>query len=230
VIDGISFYESLTGNILVENLRPSWLIFSQGFKKTPARMLSKRLFGMVISFCGIVVTLPLSLLAALCIKLDSPGPIFYPQVRCGEKGKLFTLYKFRSMNANAEKETGAVWAQENDPRITKVGRIIRTLRIDEIPQMWNVLRGDMSFVGPRPERPEFVGELKELIPFYEERMHVKPGITGWAQVCREYGASIEDALEKLQYDLYYIKNMNFLFDLRIIFETVKIILLGRGAR
>jgi lipopolysaccharide/colanic/teichoic acid biosynthesis glycosyltransferase len=134
------------------------------------------------------------------------------------------------MTADAEKETGAVWAQENDPRITKVGRVIRKLRIDEIPQMWNVLRGDMSFVGPRPERPEFVEELKVLLPFYQERMNIKPGITGYAQVCREYGASIEDALEKLQYDLYYIKNMNLLFDLRIVFETVKIIVLGRGAR
>ena len=193
-------------------------------------MFTKRVLGMIISLCGIIATLPISLFAALCIKLESHGPIFYSQVRCGEKGKLFTLYKFRSMTADAEKETGAVWAEDNDPRITKVGRIIRKLRIDEIPQMWNVLRGDMSFVGPRPERPEFVGELKELIPFYEERMHVKPGITGWAQVCREYGASIEDALEKLQYDLYYIKNMNFLFDLKIMIATAKIILLKRGAR
>ena len=230
VVDGISFYESLTGNILVENLRPSWLIFSEGFKKSAVKMLTKRVFGMVISLCGIFATLPLSLFTALCIKLDSRGPIFYSQVRCGEKGKLFTLYKFRSMIAEAEKESGAVWAEEDDPRITKVGRIIRKLRIDEIPQMWNVLRGDMSFVGPRPERPEFVDELKGLLPFYEERMNIKPGITGWAQVCREYGASMEDALEKLKYDLYYIKNMNFFFDLRIMFETVKIIVLGRGAR
>jgi sugar transferase (PEP-CTERM system associated) len=230
VVDGVSFYESLTGNILVEDLKPSWLIFSEGFKKPPVRMFSKRIFGIIISFCGIIATLPISLLAVLCIKLESRGPVFYAQVRCGEKGKPFNLYKFRSMTANAEKETGAVWAQENDPRITKVGRIIRKLRIDEIPQMWNVLRGDMSFVGPRPERPEFVDELKEQLPFYEERMNVKPGITGWAQVRREYGSSIEDALDKLRYDLYYIKNMNFFFDLKIMFETVKIILLGRGAR
>jgi sugar transferase (PEP-CTERM system associated) len=230
VRDGTSFYEELTGKILIEKLRPSWLIFSTGFEKSIITRASKRLVGIILSLVGLIVSLPLSLLTALCIKLDSPGPIFYSQLRCGEAGKPFTLYKFRTMACDAESGCGAVWATDDDPRITRVGKIIRKLRIDEIPQMWNVLKGDMSFVGPRPERPEFVDELKELIPYYEERHNVKPGVTGWAQISYPYGASIDDAKEKLKYDLFYIKNMNFLFDLMIIFRTIKIVLLGRGAR
>lgn len=230
VLDGVSFYEGLAGKILVEALRPSWLIFSEGFKKSRLSRTTKRLTGIIVSLLGMIVTLPLSLVTALWIKLGSPGPIFYSQTRCGEGGKPFNLYKFRSMNCDAEEESGVAWAEEDDPRITKPGRIIRKLRIDEIPQMWNVLKGDMSFVGPRPERPEFIDELKKIIPFYEQRMGVKPGITGWAQVCYPYTASIEDGGEKLQYDLFYVKNMNLLFDLAIMFQTIKIILWGRGAR
>lgn len=230
VADGISFYEQLAGKILVEKLRPSWLVFSEGFKKSRTTRLTKRLFGVLLSVLGLLITLPLTLLAAICIKLDSPGPILYSQERCGRDGKPFRLYKFRSMTCDAEKDCGAVWAKEDDPRVTRVGKILRKLRIDELPQMWNVLKGDMSFVGPRPERPEFVRKLSEIIPFYAERHNVKPGITGWAQICYPYGATIEDATEKLKYDLFYIKNMNLFFDLAIVFQTIKIVLLGRGAR
>jgi len=230
VLDGISFYEELAGKILIERLRPSWLIFSDGFKKSYLTKFTKRLTGGLISLVGLTVALPVSLLTAVLIKLDSPGPIFYSQTRCGEGDKLFVLHKFRTMTCDAEKGCGPVWATEDDPRITRVGRIIRKLRIDEIPQMWNVLKGDMSFVGPRPERPEFVEQLKKEIPFYGERHNVKPGITGWAQICHPYGACVEDAKEKLKYDLFYIKNMNAFFDLAIIFQTLKIVLLGRGAR
>ena len=230
VLDGIGFYEGLAGKILVESLRPSWLIFSQGFKKSRMTRATKRLTGIVLSVLGIIVTFPLSLLSALWIKLDSPGPIFYSQIRSGEGGKPFRLFKFRSMSCDAESDSGAIWAEEDDPRITKAGRIMRKLRIDEIPQMWNVLKGDMSFVGPRPERPEFVSKLEKIIPFYVQRMNVKPGITGWAQVSYPYTASVRDAGEKLKYDLFYIKNMNFVFDLTIMLQTIKIILWGRGAR
>jgi sugar transferase (PEP-CTERM system associated) len=230
VLDGISFYEELAAKILVERLKPSWLIFSEGFKKSRSSRVTKRLVGIIMSVVGLSFTLPLCLITALCIKLESRGPVFYSQTRCGEGDKPFRLYKFRSMICEAEKECGAVWAEDDDPRITRVGKYIRKLRIDELPQMWNVLKGDMSFVGPRPERPEFVRNLKELIPFYGERHNVKPGITGWAQICYPYGASVEDAREKLEYDLFYVKNMNVLFDLAIVFQTIKIVLLGRGSR
>jgi sugar transferase (PEP-CTERM system associated) len=230
VADGISFYEQLTGKILVEKLRPSWLVFSEGFKKSRTTRLTKRLFGVVLSVLGLLITLPLLLLAAVSIKLDSRGPILYSQERCGRDGKPFRLYKFRSMRCDAEKDCGAIWAQQNDPRVTRVGKILRKLRIDELPQMWNVLKGDMSFVGPRPERPEFVRELSEIIPFYTERHNVKPGITGWAQICYPYGATMEDARKKLEYDLFYIKNMNLFFDLAVIFQTIKIVLLRKGSR
>jgi exopolysaccharide biosynthesis polyprenyl glycosylphosphotransferase len=190
----------------------------------------KRGVGIILSVIGLIATLPLSLLTAFLIKLDSKGPVLYSQMRCGEGEKPFRLYKFRSMIAEAESEHGAVWAEADDPRITRVGRFIRKLRIDEIPQLWNVLKGDMSFVGPRPERPEFVNQLKATIPYYEQRMNVKPGLTGWAQVCHHYGSSVEDAREKLQYELFYIKNMNMFFDLTIMLHTIKIVVLGRGAR
>jgi lipopolysaccharide/colanic/teichoic acid biosynthesis glycosyltransferase len=170
------------------------------------------------------------LLVAIIIKLESRGPIFYRQERVGQSEKTFTLYKFRSMAEGAEASVGPVWAAKNDPRVTRVGRIIRKLRIDEIPQMYNVLKGEMSFVGPRPERPFFVAHLKSKIPYYYLRHSVKPGITGWAQISYPYGDSEEGAIEKLQYDLYYIKNMSPLFDLQIIFESLKVILLGTGAR
>jgi exopolysaccharide biosynthesis polyprenyl glycosylphosphotransferase len=173
---------------------------------------------------------PLMLLIAIAIKLDSRGPVLFAQERVGENEETFTLYKFRSMECDAERETGPVWACENDPRITRVGKIIRKLRMDELPQLWNVFQGDLSFVGPRPERPFFVEKLKNIVPYYKERFTVKPGVTGWAQVKYRYGASVEATLEKLKYDLYYIKNMSFIMDLIIIFHTFKIVLLGRGSR
>lgn len=230
VEEGISFYERLTGKLLVDNLYPSWLIFSPGFKKSEIRKAMKRLTGVAISAIGLLLSSPLAVITAIAIKLDSPGPVIFKQERVGENGRNFNLLKLRSMIQNAEENGEAVWATENDPRITKVGRIIRKLRIDEIPQMLNVLRGDMNFVGPRPERPQFVEELEKQIPYYSQRHSVKPGITGWAQIMYPYGSSVEDAREKLHYDLYYIKNMRIFFDLMILFNTIKTILFGRGAR
>lgn len=186
--------------------------------------------GILVSSAILILTLPLMILLGILIKLDSPGPIFFRQERVGEAGRPFMLVKFRSMRQDAEAASGPVWAMEDDPRVTRVGRIIRKLRLDELPQILNVLKGEMSFVGPRPERPYFVEQLSEQIPFYSLRFAVKPGVTGWAQVRYPYGASIEDAREKLRYELYYIKNMSILFDLWIIFQTVKIVLFGRGAR
>jgi sugar transferase (PEP-CTERM system associated) len=230
IIDGESFYERIAGKLLVEKINPSWLIFSDGFVKSPVSRFVKRVVGLVMSTVMLILAFPVLILVALAIKLSSPGPAFFSQERVGEFGKPFTLYKFRSMIADAEKESGPVWATEDDPRITKIGKIIRKLRIDELPQLWNVFKGDMSFVGPRPERQHFVDQLKEKIPYYNERFSVKPGVTGWAQVMYTYGASEEDALEKLKYDLYYIKNMSLVMDLVVIFHTVKIVLLGRGSR
>lgn len=227
--EGIEFYEHLTGRLQVESLRPSFLIFSDGFKKTRLKMWVKRVSGFAISLFGLTLLSPLVFVVSILIKMDSQGPVFYRQKRVGENGKVFRLIKFRSMVEKAE-ANGPVWAGENDSRATRVGKWIRRLRIDEIPQMFNVLRGDMSFVGPRPERPFFVEKLKEEIPYYDQRFSVKPGITGWAQIKYPYGASKEDALEKLKYDLYYIKNMSLLFDLLIIFETVKVVLFRKGAR
>lgn len=230
IIDGESFYERVSGKLLVEKINPSWLIFSDGFVKSRFVRISKRVIDLVASAVLLVLSLPVILMTALAIKLDSRGPVLFSQERVGEFGKVFTLYKFRSMRSDAEQETGPVWATEDDPRITRVGRVIRKLRIDEIPQLWNVFKGNMSFVGPRPERPYFVEQLNKKIPYYNERFSVKPGVTGWAQVKYPYGATEEDALEKLKYELYYIKNMSPLMDLIVIFHTVKIVLLGRGAR
>jgi len=230
IIDGESFYERITGKLLVERINPSWIIFSDGFVKSKISRATKRLVGLFLSTLMLVVLSPLMLLVAVAIKLDSPGPIFFSQERVGEYGKIYTIYKFRSMRHDAEKECGPVWATEEDPRVTIVGRIIRKLRIDELPQLWNVFKGDMSFVGPRPERSVFVSKLKKTVPYYNERFTVKPGVTGWAQVKYGYGASEQDALEKLKYDLYYIKNMSLVMDLMVIFHTAKIVLLGRGAR
>lgn len=230
VIDGESFYERITGKLLVERINPSWLIFSDGFRKSRLVKLNKRIVDLVASAVLLVIFSPIILVTALAIKLDAPGFILFSQKRVGEFGKIFRIYKFRSMQTGAEKDTGPVWAVKNDPRVTRVGKVIRKARFDEIPQLWNVFKGDMSFVGPRPERPYFVEQLKEKIPYYSERFSVKPGVTGWAQLKYPYGASEEDALEKLKYELYYIKNMSLLMDLVIIFHTVKIVLLGRGAR
>jgi len=229
VDDGVAFTEQLAGKLSVENLHPSFLIFSDGFKRSAILKQVKRGFDILASAVALTLLFPLNLLVALAIKLDSAGPILYRQERVGEDGKIFNLLKFRSMCVDAE-ENGPVWAKVNDQRITRVGRLIRKLRLDEIPQMLNVLKGEMSFVGPRPERPFFVDILKNEIPFYSERHVIKPGITGWAQIWYRYGASKEDALQKLKYDLYYIKHMSMVLDLTIIFDTVKIVLLGKGAR
>ena len=230
IIDGESFYERISGKLLVEKINPSWLIFSDGFTKSKISMFSKRLVGLIISTLLLIILIPFLLLVAVAIKLDSRGPVLFSQERVGQDEEIFTLYKFRSMRANAEKETGPVWAEEDDPRITRVGGIIRKLRIDELPQLWNIFKGEMSFVGPRPERSFFVEKLKKTIRYYSERASVKPGVTGWAQVKYPYGSSEKDALEKLKYDLYYIKNMSIVIDLMVFFHTIKIMLLGRGAR
>lgn len=227
--EGITFYESITGKILVENVNPAWLIFSEGFQKSRIRYLVKRVLDIVLSVVGLTVSLPVTIPIAILIKLESPGPVFYLQERVGEKGRVFNVIKFRSMRQDAEKD-GAVWARQNDSRVTRVGGFIRKVRIDEIPQMWNVLKGEMSFVGPRPERPMFVERLTESIPYYSLRHSVKPGITGWAQVCYPYGASEEDALRKLEYDLYYIKNLSIFIDLLVIFRTIKTVLFQKGSR
>jgi sugar transferase (PEP-CTERM system associated) len=235
-LDGVAFdhlpsvYEQYTGKIAVDNLRPSWLIFSEGFKKSRIQMTLKRLLDVAGASIGLVLAAPVMCLAALAIKLTSSGPVLYHQARVGLRGRVFTVHKFRSMHVDAEKQTGAVWATANDNRVTAVGRFLRRARLDELPQLWNVLRGDMSIVGPRPERPEFVADLSRGIPFYGQRHVVRPGLTGWAQVCYTYAASVEDALEKLQYDLFYIKNMSFGFDIFVVAKTVKTVLLGRGAQ
>jgi len=227
-----SIYEEYTGKIALENLRPSWLVFSTGFRKGPSVMIVKRAFDIIASVCGLILASPLMLLSALLVKLDSPrDPVLYHQERVGLNGTLFTLHKFRTMRIDAEAGTGPVWsAGDEDPRITAVGRFMRKTRLDEIPQLWNVLRGSMSLIGPRPERPSFVEQLTKEIPFYGQRHVVKPGVTGWAQVRYTYGASVEDALEKMQYDLYYVKHMSLMFDILIALETIKIVLLRRGGQ
>jgi sugar transferase (PEP-CTERM system associated) len=230
IIDAPSFYEELTGKLLIENMTPSSLIFCQGFKLNSSMKRFKRTFDLFFSIIGFILALPFVPLIALMIKIDSPGPVFLKQVRVGEREKQFILYKFRTMFQDAENGTGAVWAQKNDHRVTRVGRFLRKTRLDEIPQLYNVLRGDMSFIGPRPERPEFIEKLKEIIPYYSERHFVKPGITGWAQVKYPYGASVEDAIEKLRYDLYYMKHLSLFFDLLILLETIKVVMFGRGGR
>ncbi len=230
VEDHLTFLEKLSGKLMVENLNPSHLIFSDGFRKPKTMMAARRMIEIVLSLAGLIILLPLMLFVSMLIKLDSRGPVLYTQERVGENGEVFNIHKFRSMKDDAENGTGPVWADENDPRITRVGRYIRRFRIDEIPQLWNVLKGEMSFIGPRPERPCFVEELTKTIPYYGQRHSVKPGITGWAQVKYRYGSSEEDALEKLKYEIYYIKNLSPLLDLFILSETIKIVLAGRGAR
>ncbi len=229
VHDAASFYEAVTGKILLEDLRPSWFVFSDGFRPSRLTRLVKRIGDFVLAATGLVVAGPLMLLIALLIRLDSRGPVLFKQERIGEDDRVFVLYKFRSMRVDAEAETGPVWAEADDPRVTRVGRWLRKIRLDELPQLWNVLKGDMSFVGPRPERPHFVDQLKLRIPYYSQRHAVKPGVTGWAQVRYPYGNTVTDAVEKLQYDLYYIKNMSLALDLTVVLETVKVVLLGRGA-
>lgn len=229
IVKGDHFFEELTGKVMVEKINPESIIFSEGFKKNRLITLLKRLVDITASTVGLIISFPCICLCIIAIKFDSPGPVFYFQERVGAKGKTYKLIKFRSMTVNAEKD-GPVWAGKDDNRVTKVGSLIRKIRVDEIPQMWNVLKGEMSFVGPRPERPIFVDQLEKIIPYYSLRSNVKPGITGWAQICYPYGASAEDALRKLEYDLYYIKNMSLRMDLWIIFQTIKIVLFQKGAR
>jgi sugar transferase (PEP-CTERM system associated) len=230
VEDWPAFYEKVTGKICVEDLRPSWLVFSEGFRRTRLTRLFKRVADVTLGLGFLLGGWPVFLLVAAAIKLDSPGPVFFRQERVGEAGRLFPLLKFRTMVPDAEQATGPVWATQADPRVTRVGRWLRGTRLDELPQILNVLRGEMSFIGPRPERPHFVAQLARTIPYYDQRHTVRPGITGWAQVCYRYGASLEDAREKLQYDLYYVKNMSPFLDLLILIASIQVVLLGRGAR
>jgi sugar transferase (PEP-CTERM system associated) len=230
VEDCHSFYERLVSKIAVGGLAPEWFMRSEGFRRDWVVVFAKRFVDLVAASLGLLLTAPITLITALAIKLDSRGPVLYRQERVGWNEKVFTIYKLRSMAEDAEAKGCPVWAAKEDLRITRVGRVIRKLRIDEIPQMFNVLKGDMSFVGPRPERPQFVQILSTKIPYYELRHSVKPGITGWAQISYQYSDSEHGAMEKLQYDLYYIKHMSIMFDLQIIFETLKVVILGNGAR
>lgn len=230
VLSDVSFCERHLGRIELDHVDPAWFLFADGFTPSPVSSLGKRISDVTISLAILVLTLPLMLLTALLIRLDSSGPVFYRQQRIGLFGQPFTVMKFRSMSVDAEKGGRAVWAQQKDPRVTRVGGFIRSTRIDELPQLFNVLRGEMSFIGPRPERPHFVSQLMQVIPFYRERSYVKPGITGWAQVNFPYGASVEDARQKLSYDLYYVKNQSLFLDLTILVSTVRVILFQEGAR
>jgi sugar transferase (PEP-CTERM system associated) len=227
-----TLYEELTGKVPVNHVRNSWFVYNslRGIRRTVYVTRLKRLLDVLLSFGGLVLSAPLTVVTALAILVESGSPILYRQKRVGQNEKELWLLKFRSMLVNAEDGTGAVWAAPGDNRVTNVGRVIRLLRIDEIPQMWNVLKGEMSFIGPRPERPEFVKELEGKIPYYSLRHMIKPGITGWAQVNYPYGASEEDALEKLQYDLYYLKNMSALLDLHILLRTIRVVLFRQGSR
>ena len=222
-------YEEYIGKIAIENLRPSWLIFSSGFKKTKWLLAAKRSLDSLAAFVGLVILAPVMAIVAVLVRVTSKGPALYHQQRVGRNGRVFTVHKFRSMAQDAEAGTGAVWAKTRDERLTPIGGFLRRARLDEIPQLWNVLVGDMSMVGPRPERPEFVCQLTEQIPFYGVRHSVRPGVTGWAQVRYTYGASVEDSMEKLQYELFYIKHMTLAFDLFILFSTIKTVVLRRGA-
>ena len=228
--DGTEFYEQVTGKIPIESLRLGTLLFSSGFQLSRFLVIYKRLASIVVSMVGLVLSLPLLPFVALAIKLTSPGRLLYHQKRVGRNDTIFYCHKFRTMRADAEADTGPTWAGDDDPRITSVGRFLRATRLDEVPQLWNVLKGDMSLVGPRPERPEFIEGLKQEIPYYHLRHTVRPGITGWAQIRYRYGSSVEDTKEKLRYDLFYIKNISPGLDSLILIQTVKIILLGRGAK
>lgn len=229
VIDGHQMYEEESGRLSIDQLRPSALIFSTGFNRRILTMGLKKVVDMLVAAIGLVLLMPLCMLIGCLIKIDSPGPVFYRQLRVGLRGQPYMIWKFRSMYSDAEK-SGPRWAEKQDPRVSRVGRILRKLRIDELPQLYNVLRGEMSLVGPRPERPVFVDELRKKIPYYDIRHTVRPGVTGWAQTQFRYGSSAEDAHTKLQYDLYYVKNMTLALDLRILTETARVVLLGEGAR
>jgi sugar transferase (PEP-CTERM system associated) len=230
VEDAATAFEAVFRRVATEELRPSQLIFTQELGPSPGTVKLQAAYSWTLALVGLILTFPLMILVALLIKLTSRGPVLYRQQRVGRNGCLFTLYKFRSMRADAEIDTGAVWASPDDPRITPLGRWLRRLRLDELPQFINILRGDMCLVGPRPERPEFVSVLSRKIPFYRQRLCIKPGITGWAQINHKYGDSIEDTIVKLEYDLYYIKNLSLRLDAYIMFQTIKVIVLSRGAQ
>jgi len=230
VEEAAALYESCFGRVSTRDLRPSQLVFSSELGPSRSSVAVQHIYSFLAALVGAILTLPLMLLAALLVWATSKGPVLYKQTRVGLNGKYFSVLKFRSMFLDAEAATGAVWASRNDPRITMVGKYLRKFRIDELPQFWNVLRGDMSFVGPRPERPEFVQALSEKIPFYRQRHCVKPGLTGWAQINHKYGDTIEDTITKLEYDLYYIKHISFSLDTYIMLNTLKTVILGRGAQ
>lgn len=231
VYDMPSLYQRLTGKLPVDHITDNWFVYNHlhGMDRNIYTKNVKRMVDIALSFTGLIVSLPVMIAVSVAIKLDSRGPVLFRQKRVGIDGKIYEIIKFRSMIKNAE-SNGAIWAREDDPRVTRVGRFTRKTRIDEIPQMWNVLKGDMSFIGPRPERPEFVDPLNNEIPFYHLRHAIRPGITGWAQVNYRYGASKEDAIEKLQYDIYYMKNLSPFLDLHILLRTVRVVLFGMGAR
>jgi sugar transferase (PEP-CTERM system associated) len=228
VTDPVEFIERELLRLEISMLRPGWALFSDGFVYSQARDILKKLFDLTVASLILLLTWPFMLITAIAVKLESDGPILYSQTRVGLNGKEFSIYKFRSMAQDAEKDGKAVWATKNDARVTKVGAFIRNTRLDELPQLYNVFTGDMSFVGPRPERPQFVEELKEQIPFYDARHKVKPGLMGWAQLKYPYGASVDDARNKLKYDLYYVKNHSFFMDVLIVIQTVEVVLLGKG--
>ncbi|HFQ81975.1 MAG TPA: TIGR03013 family PEP-CTERM/XrtA system glycosyltransferase [Desulfobacterales bacterium] len=229
ILAGISFFEKLTGKIMVERVNPDWIIYSSGFSTGRLLNAVKRGIDILLASLGLILSAPIMLASAIIIKLESPGPVFYLQTRVGLRGKNFKVIKFRSMRQDAE-SNGAVWAAANDNRVTRFGGFARQVRIDELPQLWNVLKGEMSFVGPRPERPVFVEILSKKIPYYSLRHNIKPGVTGWAQICYPYGASEEDALRKLEFDLYYLKNISLSLDSWIIFKTIKTVLFRKGGR
>jgi sugar transferase (PEP-CTERM system associated) len=228
--EATSWLEKISGKIEVENLNPSWLVFNDGFHRSSAFIMVRRILSVIISSIGLILTLPILPFIMLAVRLDSKGPVFYTQTRMGKAGRLFKVVKFRTMRHDAEAANGPQWAGDHDPRVTRIGKFLRKTRLDEIPQLWCVLKGDMAFVGPRPERPEFIEWLSKEIPYYGVRHMVRPGVTGWAQVKYKYGSTVEDAREKLQYDLFYIKNASIGLDLLIMFQTVKTVILRRGAQ
>jgi sugar transferase (PEP-CTERM system associated) len=230
VQDGVEVYEAITGKVPIESIRLGWLLFSPGCHASRFHLAYKRTASILVSIFGLLLCLPLLPFIVLAIKLTSPGPALYRQKRVGCEGVVFYCYKFRTMRADAEADTGATWASDDDPRITRIGKFLRMSRLDEIPQLWNVLKGDMSLVGPRPERPEFTEYLNQEIPYYHLRHTIRPGITGWAQIRYKYASSLEDAREKLRYDLFYIKNMSVGLDLLVFFQTIKVILFSQGAK
>jgi len=230
VDDAPTALSALTGRISLHAVKPSWFLFSDGFHRSKWNEVLKRALDLAVSIIGLVIATPLMILVAIAIRLESKGAVIYRQTRVGRMDKCFELLKFRSMCVDAEEANGAQWASLNDPRVTRIGGFLRKYRLDELPQFWNVIRADMSFVGPRPERPCFVEELRERVPYYDERHSVRPGLTGWAQVQYTYGSSVEDAYHKLEYDLFYLKNMSLTFDLAIILKTIRIVAGGHGGR